>query len=108
MAKSKAKRKQQSLPIERNPKKVKSSSIITPPPETTTEAKTLHDLLIADEDIEISVDTLNTLAQNPALIKSKACKELRTAVFDFRQACTTGFNASGTFPMLHYAPRNKH
>ncbi|PQE04345.1 prolyl 4-hydroxylase protein [Rutstroemia sp. NJR-2017a BBW] len=94
MAKSKAKRKQQSLPIERNSKKVKSSSIITPPPETATESKTLHDLLIADEDIEISVDTLNTLAQNPALIKSKACKELRTAVFDFRQACTTGFNAS--------------
>ncbi|EDN91984.1 hypothetical protein SS1G_07846 [Sclerotinia sclerotiorum 1980 UF-70] len=94
MAKSKGKRKQQSLSIEQNIKKVKTTSIITPPPELSTEPKTLHDLLIAEEDIEISVDTLSTLAKNPALIKSKACKELRTAVFDFRNACTTGFNAS--------------
>ncbi|TGO69682.1 hypothetical protein BOTNAR_0008g00480 [Botryotinia narcissicola] len=94
MAKSKGKRKQQSLPIEQNIKKVKTTSIITPPPELSTEPKTLHDLLIAEEDIEISVDTLKILAQNPSLIKSKACKELRTAVFDFRNACTTGFNAS--------------
>ncbi|KAK6598461.1 hypothetical protein H4I95_09071 [Botrytis cinerea] len=94
MAKSKGKRKQQNLPVEQNVKKVKTASIITPPPELSTEPKTLHDLLIAEEDIEISVDTLNILAQNPALIKSKACKELRTAVFEFRNACTTGFNAS--------------
>ncbi|THV44144.1 hypothetical protein BGAL_0719g00020 [Botrytis galanthina] len=94
MAKSKGKRKQQNLPIEQNIKKVKTTSIITPPPELSTEPKTLHDLLIAEEDIEISVDTLKILAQNPSLIKSKACKELRTAVFDFRNACTTGFNAS--------------
>lgn len=95
MAKSKAKRKQQILPAEQSSKKAKTSSIITPPPENSSGPKTLHDLLIVEEDIEISVDTLNTLAQNPAVIKSKACKELRSAVFDFRNACTTGFNASG-------------
>lgn len=103
MAKSKGKRKQQNLPIEQNIKKVKTTSIITPPPELSTEPKTLHDLLIAEEDIEISVDTLKILAQNPSLIKSKACKELRTAVFDFRNACTTGFNASS---MLSIYPRH--
>ncbi|ESZ92054.1 hypothetical protein SBOR_7554 [Sclerotinia borealis F-4128] len=104
MGKLKAKRKQPSLNTDQNSKKVKTSSdvttssVVTPPPEVSTELKTepktLHDLLIVEEDIEIAVDTLSTLAQNPALIKSKACKELRTAVFDFRNACTIGFNAS--------------
>ena len=44
---------------------------------------------------ELTVDTLRTLAKHPGVIKSKACKELRTAVYDFRQACNTGVNAAG-------------
>lgn len=52
--------------------------------------------VVPEEDLEITVDTLRTLAENPGLIKSKACKDLRTAVFEFRKACTTGFNAAGS------------
>ena len=51
--------------------------------------------VVSDEELEIAVETLTTLAQYPGLIKSKPCKDLRTAVHEFRQACTTGVNAAG-------------
>ena len=51
--------------------------------------------VVAPEDVEIVVETLQTLAEHPSIIKSKACKDLRTAVFEFRKACTTGVNAAG-------------
>lgn len=50
--------------------------------------------VVAPEDVEIAVETLQALAEHPAIIKSKSCKDLRTAVFNFRQACTTGVNAA--------------
>ncbi|KUJ06706.1 uncharacterized protein LY89DRAFT_661730 [Mollisia scopiformis] len=95
MGKSKAKRKSQIPAIEGPSKKLKTSTIITPPPELdAAEPKTIQSIGLATDDLEIAIDTLNTLAENPAVIKSKACKDLRTAVYEFRQACTTGFNAS--------------
>lgn len=95
MAKSKAKRKQQNSASDGPSKKVKASAVITPPPETdVAEPKTIQSIGLATDDLEIAIDTLTTLAENPSVIKSKACKDLRTAVYDFRQACTTGFNAS--------------
>lgn len=51
--------------------------------------------VVSEEEIEIAVETLDSLAQHPALIKSKACRNLRTAVYGFRQACTTGMNTVG-------------
>lgn len=51
--------------------------------------------VISDEEISITVETLVALAQYPNLIKSKACRDLRTAVYDFRQASTTGLNTAG-------------
>ncbi|KAH9904692.1 hypothetical protein F4778DRAFT_779878 [Xylariomycetidae sp. FL2044] len=48
--------------------------------------------VVSEEEFDITVETLDTLAQHPALIKSKACRSLRTAVYGFRQACTTGLN----------------
>ncbi|RMZ70095.1 prolyl 4-hydroxylase [Pyrenophora seminiperda CCB06] len=50
--------------------------------------------VISSEEIEVAVETLQTLSEHPLLIKSKACKDLRTAVYDFRQACTTGLNSA--------------
>lgn len=58
------------------------------------EPKTLQ-AVASEEEVEITVDILRTLAAHPGIIKSKACKDLRTAVFDFRQACTTGMNTTG-------------
>jgi hypothetical protein len=52
-------------------------------------------LMLTEDDLEISADTLNTLAVNPSLLKSKACRDLRTAVFAFRKACTTGLSSAG-------------
>ncbi|KAJ1540198.1 hypothetical protein HK405_011722 [Cladochytrium tenue] len=46
--------------------------------------------IIPDGDLDITVETLRMLADHPALIKTKACRDLRAAVFDFKQACTTG------------------
>ncbi|GAP86851.1 putative prolyl 4-hydroxylase [Rosellinia necatrix] len=48
--------------------------------------------VVSEEEIEITVETLDSLAQHPTLIKSKACRGLRTAVYGFKQACTTGMN----------------
>jgi len=50
--------------------------------------------IISDEEMEITVDTLDTLASFPSVIKSKPCKNLRVAVYNFGQACTTGMNAA--------------
>ncbi|KAL7930231.1 hypothetical protein V8C35DRAFT_313314 [Trichoderma chlorosporum] len=50
--------------------------------------------VISDEELDITIDTLTTLAEYPSLTKSKLCKNLRTAVYDFRQSCTTGINAT--------------
>ncbi|KAL5316133.1 hypothetical protein ACEPPN_017011 [Leptodophora sp. 'Broadleaf-Isolate-01'] len=95
MAKSKNKRKQQSQPADGSAKKIKTSNAITPPPERgLLEPKTIQSVGLTDDDLELAIDTLNTLAENPSVIKSKACKDLRTAVYEFRNACTTGFNAA--------------
>ncbi|KAI3339012.1 prolyl 4-hydroxylase [Ustulina deusta] len=48
--------------------------------------------VVSEEEIEIAVETLDSLAQHPTLIKSKACRNLRTSVYGFKQACTTGMN----------------
>nr|POF12956.1 hypothetical protein CFP56_10104 [Quercus suber] len=65
---------------------------IPSPPNERPEATSVHALLLP-EDIEITVETLQTLARNPSVIKTKTCKDVRTAVHGFRQACTTGLNA---------------
>lgn len=98
MAKSKSKRKQQALLADGPSKKIKttaSATTITPPPEKgLLEPKTIESVGLTADDLELAIDTLTTLAENPSVIKSKACKDLRTAVYDFRNACTTGFNAA--------------
>ncbi|KAG5796587.1 hypothetical protein H9Q69_004337 [Fusarium xylarioides] len=99
MAKTKSKKRKQAQAQAQsdNPRKVAkttSPSIPTPPPDGTTthfEPKNLH-TVVSEEELEITIDTLNSLAQYPGLIKSKLCKDLRVAVYDFRQACTTGVN----------------
>lgn len=95
MAKSKAKRKQQSLQLGGGPeaKKLKTDPQVT---LTVTVTPKLLNTVVPEEDLEITVDTLRALAEHPSLIKSKACKDLRTAAFEFRKACTTGFNAAGS------------
>ncbi|RFU80110.1 prolyl 4-hydroxylase, alpha subunit [Trichoderma arundinaceum] len=50
--------------------------------------------VISAEELDITIETLMTLAQHPSLTKSKLCRNLRTAVYDFRQSCTTGINAT--------------
>lgn len=96
MAKSKAKRKQAGSQAVNGSvaKKIKADS---PGAITLTgspyEPKLLQ-TVVSEEELEITVDTLRMLAENPGLIKSKACKDLRAAVFDFKQASTTGSIAS--------------
>lgn len=93
MAKSKGKRKQQSVQLGDGlaAKKIKTEQLTVT--VTLNHPRSLN-TVVPEEDLEITVDTLRTLAENPGLIKSKACKDLRTAVFEFRKACTTGFNAA--------------
>jgi hypothetical protein len=78
-------------------KKPATNGIPSPPQETNPlEPANVHSV-ISSEEIEVTVETLQTLAEHPVLIKSKACKDLRTAVYGFRQACTTGLNSAGNF-----------
>ncbi|KAK4220722.1 hypothetical protein QBC38DRAFT_493594 [Podospora fimiseda] len=51
--------------------------------------------IISSEELEITIDTLTSLSAYPSLIKSKQCKDLRAAAYDFRSACTTGLNSAG-------------
>lgn len=72
-----------------------SAGIPSPPSDATTPFEPANaNSVVLPEDIEIAVETLQTLAKYPSIIKSKACKDLRTAVYSFRQACTTGLNAA--------------
>jgi hypothetical protein len=78
-------------------KKPSTTGIPSPPQESNPlEPANVHSV-ISSEEIEVTVETLQTLTAHPLLIKSKACKDLRTAVFDFRQACTTGLNSAGNY-----------
>nr|WNZ75285.1 hypothetical protein [Trichoderma harzianum] len=68
-------------------------SVASLPDDEPFEIKRLQ-TVISDEELDITIDTLTTLAQYPSLTKSKLCRSLRTAVYDFRQSCTTGVNAT--------------
>lgn len=94
MAGSKAAKRKRAAPATLPQKILKTQSDITPPPDgDNAHPKTLQ-TVISDEELEITVETLTTLAQYPGLIKSKQCKDLRSAVYDFRQACTMGTNSA--------------
>lgn len=98
MSKSKAQKRKQASQVELPSKKVaKLTGIITPPPDISNAEPTSLRTVVSDEELEITVETLATLAQHPGLIKSKACKDLRVAVYDFKQASSTGMsNAADT------------
>lgn len=92
MAKTKSKKRKQIAQADAPIKLAKTSATTTTPPPTDSdgdatslEPKSLQ-TVISDEELEIAVDTLKTLASYPNLIKSRACKDLRVAVYDFRQA----------------------
>ncbi|KAJ4364685.1 hypothetical protein N0V83_009282 [Neocucurbitaria cava] len=77
-----------------NAVKKQTTSLPSPPQEANPlEPSSVHSV-ISSEEIEVAVETLQTLSEHPNLIKSKACKDLRTAVYGFRQACTTGLNSA--------------
>ncbi len=106
MAKFKSKRKQASSLAESASKKAKIATIVTPPPEkSSSEPKTIQSLGLEPDDLDLAIDTLDTLAENPSVIKSKQCKDLRTAVYEFKKACTTGFNAAGWSSILVFQGR---
>ena len=101
---AKSKKRKQNAPLDAPNKHLKTSKLITPPLEgdgdsdgTALEPTSLHSV-ISEEELDITVETLATLAQHPSLIKSKACKDLRVAVYDFRQACPTGVNSARSLP----------
>jgi hypothetical protein len=76
-------------------KKQTPAGIPSPPQDANPlEPASVHSV-VSNEEIEVAVETLQTLSEHPLLIKSKACKDLRTAVYDFRKACTTGLNSAG-------------
>jgi hypothetical protein len=78
-------------------KKQATTGLPSPPHENDAAlgATSIH-AVISPEEMEIAVETLQSLTEHPALIKSKACKDLRAAVYNFRQASTTGMAAAGT------------
>ncbi|KAF2678254.1 hypothetical protein K458DRAFT_423203 [Lentithecium fluviatile CBS 122367] len=93
MVKNKNKRKQASFHSDAPAKIQKTIGVVTPPPDAD-KPKTIQSIGLHQDDLEIAIDALNTLAANPHVLKSKACKDIRTAVYQFQKACTTGFNAA--------------
>jgi hypothetical protein len=99
-SKSASRKRKARAQAEPNQRHLKAARPVSPPTrqDEPLEPRSLQTVVSAEE-LEITVETLDALAQYPGLIKSKQCKALRAAVHDFRQACTTGVNASGTsFP----------
>ena len=104
MAKSKAAKRKRNAQVE-IPQKLPKASTLTPPPDGASQEPTNLKEIVSDEELDIAVDALKTLAQYPTLTKSKACKDLRVAVYEFRQACTTGVITAGTlmrFPTVRF------
>lgn len=97
MAKSKAAKRKRNAQADIPQKIQKPDSVLTPPPDGTLLDPKHLNTVVSDEELDITIETLTTLAQYPNLTKSKACKDLRVAVYDFRQACTTGANAAGMY-----------
>jgi hypothetical protein len=98
MAKSKAAKRKRNAQADIPQKIQKAAPVtLTPPPDGTSLDPKHLNTVVSDEELDITIETLTTLAQYPNLTKSKACKDLRVAVYDFRQACTTGANAAGTY-----------
>ncbi len=93
-SKSATRKRKAQLQAGRSKKLPKPTFPISPPHDEEPEVKNVQ-TVVSEEELEITVETLATLAQYPNLIKSKPCKDLRAAVHDFRQACTTGVNAAG-------------
>ncbi|KAF5004687.1 hypothetical protein FDECE_8829 [Fusarium decemcellulare] len=96
MAKTKSRKRKQQNAQPSHPNKAPktaTAAVLTPPPDAGAqfEPKNLH-TVVSTEELDITIETLTSLAQYPSLIKSKWCKDLRVAVYDFRQACTTGVN----------------
>jgi len=87
----------QSKAAKRKRKAQAQAQVDHPSKAVKTGSSPAGDAVISDEELEITIDTLATLAKYPNLTKSKLCKDLRVAVYDFRQSCTTGVNAAGRF-----------
>ncbi|KAJ5437713.1 Prolyl 4-hydroxylase alpha subunit [Penicillium cf. griseofulvum] len=94
MAKSKAAKRKRNAQVDLPQKLPKAVPNLTPPPDGITVESTHLNAVVSDEELDITIETLAALAQYPSLTKSKACKDLRVAVYDFRQACTTGVNTA--------------
>ncbi|KAJ3497746.1 hypothetical protein NLG97_g1667 [Lecanicillium saksenae] len=93
MAQNKASKRKRNAKAHQAQKLAKTEAA---PPSVTDdgfEPKSLH-TIISEEELDIATDTLQTLARYPNLTKSKLCKDLRVAVYDFRQSCTTGVNSA--------------
>lgn len=95
MAKSKAAKRKRNAQVE-IPQKLPKASTLTPPPDGASQEPTNLKEIVSDEELDITIETLMALSQYPSLTKSKACKDIRVAVYEFRQACTTGVNTAGT------------
>ncbi|KAL7802361.1 hypothetical protein V8C44DRAFT_345237 [Trichoderma aethiopicum] len=97
MAHSKSAKRKRNAQVQLPQKHVKGEkpilAVATLPDDERFEIKRLQ-TVISDEELDITIETLTTLAQHPNLTKSKLCRNLRTAVYDFRQSCTTGVNAT--------------
>ncbi|KAG0160791.1 hypothetical protein PDIDSM_8321 [Penicillium digitatum] len=94
MAKSKAHKRKRNAQVDLPQKLPKSVPNLTPPPDSVHLESTHLNAVVSDEELDITIETLMALAQYPSLTKSKACKNLRVAVYDFRQKCTTGVNTA--------------
>lgn len=89
MSKSKAAKRRNNVSVAGQNKKAKVSGPPTPPLEDVQPVTTISEI-VSEEELDITVETLQTLSQHPALLKSKACRDVRVAVYDFKQVCTVG------------------
>ncbi|KAF7548865.1 hypothetical protein G7046_g8528 [Stylonectria norvegica] len=93
MAKTKSRKRKQNAQADL-PHKLPKTETITPPPDGAPLEPKNPLTVVSNEELDITIDTLTTIAEYPGLMKSRWCKDLRVAVYDFRQACATGVNTA--------------
>lgn len=94
MAQNKTSKRKRNAKAQQAQKIAKMEAALPAPATDDFEPKSIH-TVISEDELDIAIGTLVTLAKYPNLTKSKLCKDLRVAVYDFRQSCTTGVNSAG-------------
>lgn len=75
-------------------RRIEAAPVITPPSTSNDDAPQTIEELVSEEDLQTTIETLQALAEHPALVKQKRLRDLRGVVYDFQAAANSTAIAS--------------